>query len=213
MQYDYRSLYERMITSHCRSRIWLYGSHGRRPSCPGAHFPNTSKRMESWVEEGGHQFPKSVVDISVHSFILNIYIAPLQENYSKVLPTPAQLKRAVLRWEKKCRWQGSRENMKLRREPIPGRGYHHGKCCRKTGLQYENVICILDLLNSLLASLLLWLHVFDSFCISAISWLCWDFLHHGLLCFCLTEELKDRQSTTTFAENMVRGVLQSYGSP
>jgi len=36
----------------------------------------------------------------IHSFILNIYIAPLQENYSEVLQTPAWLKRAVLRWEK-----------------------------------------------------------------------------------------------------------------
>ena len=31
----------------------------------------------------------------IHSVILNIYIAPLQENYSEVLPTPARLKRAV----------------------------------------------------------------------------------------------------------------------
>jgi len=36
----------------------------------------------------------------IHSFILNIYIAPLQENYSETLPTPARLNRAVLRWEK-----------------------------------------------------------------------------------------------------------------
>jgi len=28
----------------------------------------------------------------IHSFILNIYIAPLQENYSEALPTPARLK-------------------------------------------------------------------------------------------------------------------------
>jgi len=27
----------------------------------------------------------------MHSFILNIYIAPLQENYSEELPTPARL--------------------------------------------------------------------------------------------------------------------------
>ena len=33
----------------------------------------------------------------IHSFILNFYIAPLQENYSEVLPTSARLKRAVLR--------------------------------------------------------------------------------------------------------------------
>jgi len=26
----------------------------------------------------------------IHSFILNIYIAPLQENYSEALPTPAR---------------------------------------------------------------------------------------------------------------------------
>jgi len=32
----------------------------------------------------------------LHSFILNIYIAPLQEDYSETLPTPARLKRAVL---------------------------------------------------------------------------------------------------------------------
>src|ERR1043165_10141682 len=36
----------------------------------------------------------------IHSFISNIYIAPLQENYSEALPTPARLKRAVLRCEK-----------------------------------------------------------------------------------------------------------------
>ena len=63
----------------------------------------------------------------IHSFILNIYIAPFQENYSEALPTPARLKGAVLRWEKKRRWQGSRENPKFRREPIPDRGTHHGK--------------------------------------------------------------------------------------
>jgi len=32
-----------------------------------------------------------------HSFILNIYIAPLQENYSEALPTPARSNKAVLR--------------------------------------------------------------------------------------------------------------------
>jgi len=36
----------------------------------------------------------------VHSFILNIYIAPLQESYSEALPTPARLNKAVLRWER-----------------------------------------------------------------------------------------------------------------
>ena len=32
----------------------------------------------------------------INSFILNIYIAPLQENYSEALSTPARLQRAVL---------------------------------------------------------------------------------------------------------------------
>src|SRR6218665_3402646 len=35
--------------------------------------------------------------ILIHSFILNIYIAPLQENYSEALPTPARSNKAVLR--------------------------------------------------------------------------------------------------------------------
>ena len=52
----------------------------------------------------------------IHSFILNIYIAPLQENYSEVLPTQARLKGAVLSWEKNAgdkvlgkirSWEGS----------------------------------------------------------------------------------------------------------
>src|SRR6218665_236272 len=33
----------------------------------------------------------------IHSFILNIYIAPLQENYSEALSTPAWSNKAVLR--------------------------------------------------------------------------------------------------------------------
>jgi len=32
-----------------------------------------------------------------HSFILNIYIAPLQGNYSEALQTPARSNKAVLR--------------------------------------------------------------------------------------------------------------------
>src|SRR6218665_3885807 len=36
----------------------------------------------------------------IHSFILNIYIAPLQENNSEALPTPARSNKAVLRREK-----------------------------------------------------------------------------------------------------------------
>jgi len=35
----------------------------------------------------------------IHSFITEIYIAPLQGYYSEALPTPARLKRRVLRLE------------------------------------------------------------------------------------------------------------------
>src|SRR6218665_1555585 len=31
----------------------------------------------------------------IHSFILNIYIAPLQENYSEALPTPARINNSL----------------------------------------------------------------------------------------------------------------------
>ena len=63
----------------------------------------------------------------IHSFILNIYIAQLQENYSEALPTPARLNKAVLRWEKKRRLSGSVKNAKFRREAVPGWGKHHGE--------------------------------------------------------------------------------------
>ena len=40
---------------------------------------------------------KQAYVIFIHSFILNIYIAPLHENYSEALPTPARSNKAVLR--------------------------------------------------------------------------------------------------------------------
>jgi len=40
----------------------------------------------------------------IHSFILNICIAPLQENYSKALSTPARLKRAVRDCNGNCKY-------------------------------------------------------------------------------------------------------------
>ena len=41
---------------------------------------------------------KGIINVSfIHAFILNIYIAPLQENYSEALPTPARSNKAVLR--------------------------------------------------------------------------------------------------------------------
>jgi len=38
-----------------------------------------------------------------HSFILNIYIAPLQESYSEALPTPASMVKKSSLKEKKRR--------------------------------------------------------------------------------------------------------------
>src|SRR6218665_2766474 len=37
----------------------------------------------------------SFIHSFIHSFILNIYIAPLQENYLEALPTPARSNKAV----------------------------------------------------------------------------------------------------------------------
>ena len=45
-------------------------------------------------------FEHSISAVHIHSFVSNIYIVPLQENYSEALPTPARLTRADLRWEK-----------------------------------------------------------------------------------------------------------------
>src|SRR6218665_318546 len=42
--------------------------------------------------------PRYLADSFIHSFILNIYIAPLRGNYSEALPTPARLKRASGRY-------------------------------------------------------------------------------------------------------------------
>ena len=36
------------------------------------------------------------IHIFIHSFILNIYIAPFQENYSEALPTLARLKKQCI---------------------------------------------------------------------------------------------------------------------
>jgi len=40
--------------------------------------------------------PCTIIHSFTHSFILNIYIAPLQVNYSEALPTPARLNKAVV---------------------------------------------------------------------------------------------------------------------
>src|SRR6218665_1706172 len=52
-------------------------------------FGKTPKKIRS--DRGG----KYTAERFIHSFILNIYIAPLQENYSEALPTPARSNKAV----------------------------------------------------------------------------------------------------------------------
>src|SRR6218665_652518 len=47
-----------------------------------------------------NEWKYSLIHSFIHSFTLNIYIAPLQENYSEALPTPARSNKAVLKREK-----------------------------------------------------------------------------------------------------------------
>src|SRR6218665_3356091 len=63
------------------------------PAQPNFHStgPTLAKSKKSPV------FHTKITFYIIHSFILNICIAPLQQNYSEALPTPARLKRAVLR--------------------------------------------------------------------------------------------------------------------
>src|SRR6218665_1707941 len=54
-----------------------------------------------WVSQDANMTSLLVMELAaavgefIHSFILNIYIAPLQENYSEALPTPARSNKAV----------------------------------------------------------------------------------------------------------------------
>src|SRR6218665_3059771 len=61
---------------------WMHRGRGRP-----RHREQSSMKHELLLFIFIHSF--------IHSFILNIYIAPLQEDYSEALPTPARLKRAV----------------------------------------------------------------------------------------------------------------------
>jgi len=63
---------------------------------PYACMLNTETTMH--IKESCYNSLAIISLYKIHSFILNIYIAPLQENYSEALPTPARLKRAVLSW-------------------------------------------------------------------------------------------------------------------
>src|SRR6218665_1140205 len=78
-------------------------------------FPKNRKKIILWPRNVSAQTPRQVSDnviyhikkyltintsfihSFIHSFILNIYIAPLQENYLEALPTPARSNKAVLR--------------------------------------------------------------------------------------------------------------------
>lgn len=64
--------------------------------------------------------------------MLNVYVVPLQANYSEVFPTPAHFKRIVLRLEKNrgesVLLKIQRQSKKFIREAIPGRGADHGEC-------------------------------------------------------------------------------------
>src|SRR6218665_3218693 len=68
-----------------------------------------------------------------HSFITEIYIAPLQGYYSEALPTLARLKRRVLTFETRveCVRKNPGKRSLRQRKPIPHRGTNHREC---TGL-------------------------------------------------------------------------------
>ena len=101
-----------------RKRRWrTNGFCTGRIDCSCCHLQRVQQCESSSVFRGQLQSMHvfcTLIKIFIHSFILNIYIAPLQENYSEALPTPARLKRAVLRknagdkalWKIRS-WEGS----------------------------------------------------------------------------------------------------------
>src|SRR6218665_2162857 len=76
-----------------------------RPNCSRTATNSTvsgSDESSRWKIEVSNEYQLCVVQCElihsfIHSFILNIYIAPLQKNYSEALPTPARSNKAVLR--------------------------------------------------------------------------------------------------------------------
>src|SRR6218665_1630768 len=62
----------------------------RLPPRGVANYGNFSQFYPSFIIL--FQFADVDIHSFIHSFILNIYIAPLQENYSEALPTPARSK-------------------------------------------------------------------------------------------------------------------------
>src|SRR6218665_2025223 len=75
-----------------------------------------------------HQFEYNGFNIYVHSFIHieHLYSASSRELF-RGAPDSSTAEKSSLKVIEKRRWQGSRENPKFRREPIPDRGTHHGK--------------------------------------------------------------------------------------
>ena len=55
------------------------------------------ERTKSKEKHHGFEAGDFIQGAFIHSFILNISIAPLQKAYSVAIPTPARLKRAVFR--------------------------------------------------------------------------------------------------------------------
>jgi len=81
------------------------------------HVLNTISKRSDWSLL---QSRSGISSISIHSFIHSwIYIAPLRENYSEVLPTPAWSKRTVFKW-----LQIVSESVEGRRHSARGRPFH-----------------------------------------------------------------------------------------
>src|SRR6218665_2398803 len=91
-----------------RREIWRYINDSSIYSAKRQPTPLTTTTINNYnhsdatslmlheLNRGRHQSRFKSAITFIHSFILNIYIAPLQDNYSEALPTPARLKRAVL---------------------------------------------------------------------------------------------------------------------
>lgn len=89
--------------------------------------PERSTRWHRWislpVNDSYWRRSRRIVPWIIHSFISlsqsNIFIEPIQINYSEVLVTPARLSRSVLLVRKECKrsWEGA----KVKRKAITGR--------------------------------------------------------------------------------------------
>ena len=59
-----------------------------QPQSPSERLSHQNKAGPLLLIRNNNHYYENGKDSFIHSFILNIYIAPLQESYSEALPTP-----------------------------------------------------------------------------------------------------------------------------